>query len=69
MLLLRCDMLARELGDVIPWKQLVSNCVAEFWGNTREGNGNGKMYTLPKFWKPSWYSQHHESIIAYVDRF
>lgn len=66
-LLLRCDMFAKELGDVIFWKRLVGTCIVELWGNTRDCRE--KMYTVPEFWEPSWRSQYPESVIAREDRF
>lgn len=43
--LVRCDMMAKALGMEMPWKELVGNCIAEFWADERCGQGRF-------FWSP-----------------
>jgi len=66
-LLLRSDMLATKLGDIIPWKRLVGTCIVELLGNTSECRG--KMYTVFEPWEDLWHYRHPDSTIAREDRF
>ena len=66
-LLLRCDMLATEFGDIIPWKRLIGTCIVELWGNTSECRG--KMYTVFEPWEDLWHYRHPDSTIAREHRF
>jgi hypothetical protein len=43
-LLVRCEMIARALGDRIPWNRLVSQCLVDLWDRRMSriiGGGDG----------------------------
>ncbi|CRG91206.1 hypothetical protein PISL3812_08254 [Talaromyces islandicus] len=48
-LLVRCDMMAKALYMEIPWKELVGNCIADFWADDRAGNGKFFWYLVDEY--------------------
>jgi hypothetical protein len=48
-LLVRCDMMAKALDMEIPWKELLGNCIADFWADDRAGNGRFFWYLLDEY--------------------
>ncbi|KAI1198779.1 hypothetical protein F5X97DRAFT_298259 [Nemania serpens] len=51
MLLVRCDMVAKALGDEIPWKNLISTAMAAFWGlnyksHKQSAHNRWRMYDM-----------------------
>ena len=52
--LVRCDMLVRELGDTIPWHFMIASCIVDLWGVSYHNSyaypssppKPGSMYTI-----------------------
>lgn len=51
-LLVHCDMMAKALDMELPWKELIGNCITDFWADEGRGRGTFFWHTFNEYGDP-----------------